>query len=418
MLRSPVTYWQLASHAEAMQIDPSVLKQIDSDLPRTFPQHMGFASDSGLRRALRRVLVTYAAYNASVGYCQSLNFIAACFLLVGDEEGAFWLLAALCKTVVPDYHTQAMAGLRIDTNLFASLVEVTLPQLHQRLVGELEVPIEILASQWWLCMYANVLPTATLLRTWDVVLSGGGVETLLASALAILKRWEKPLMAAEDIAGVYAVLADATPAMWDPDDLMILIGQTMSSLDSHGTRLAALQIERQNKRQAQLEETVKGTRFSADTLGALMHHVMRYGGGGGGGAQRRVMQKLGLWPAVDGAVADAADAADAAAPALRNSFSGACLASATCASTSTSPRATSLSSSWAQRARPPRTHGLASGATPRARRPRATAPPPSASTRGRSSLNSSGAGRHPRTIRACSPSASCSMHSTSLQKSS
>eukprot|EP00966_Prymnesium_polylepis_P247435 5721402-Prymnesium_polylepis.1 len=62
------------------------IKQIDSDLPRTFPQHMGFVCDSATRRALRRLLVTYAHYNASVGYCQSLNFIAAVFLLVTDEE--------------------------------------------------------------------------------------------------------------------------------------------------------------------------------------------------------------------------------------------------------------------------------------------------------------------------------------------
>ena len=133
-------------------------------------------------------------------------------LTVADEEGAFWLLAALTRYVVGDYHTPHMSGLRIDTGLFSSLVAATLPSLHGRFC-ELEVPIEILASQWWLCLYANVLPTATLMRTWDVVLSGGGVDTLIASAIAILSRYAARLSEAEDIAGVYAVLADATPAM-------------------------------------------------------------------------------------------------------------------------------------------------------------------------------------------------------------
>ena len=84
----------------------------------------------------------------------------------------------------------------IDTAAFVTLVSETLPSLHAHFV-ELDVPIEILASQWWLCLYANVLPTATLLRTWDVVLAGGGVDTLVASALALLRRVEGRLKETE-----------------------------------------------------------------------------------------------------------------------------------------------------------------------------------------------------------------------------
>ena len=236
MLAAPASYWDLAAAVEsgATPLDASLVKQIDSDLPRTFPQHRSFANDTGLRQALRRVLLTYSAYNVSVGYCQSLNFIVAAFLLVADEEGAFWLLVATCRSVVADYHTREMSGLRIDTAAFASLVATALPNLHKRFCElevcrtsptdaacawarhresaaeippeippeipreippeippiALQVPIEILASQWWLCLYANVLPTATLLRTWDAVLSGGGVSTLVASALALLRKYE------------------------------------------------------------------------------------------------------------------------------------------------------------------------------------------------------------------------------------
>ena len=61
----------------------------------------------------------------------------------------------------------------------------------------MQVPLEILASQWWLCLYANVLPTATLLRMWDVVLAGGGVDTLVASSLSLLRRFEPRLKVTE-----------------------------------------------------------------------------------------------------------------------------------------------------------------------------------------------------------------------------
>ena len=61
----------------------------------------------------------------------------------------------------------------------------------------MQVPLEILASQWWLCLYANVLPTTTLLRMWDMMLVGGGVDTLVASSLALLRRFEPRLKETE-----------------------------------------------------------------------------------------------------------------------------------------------------------------------------------------------------------------------------
>jgi CRISPR-associated protein Cas1 len=47
-----------------------------------------------------------------------------------------------------------------------------------------------------LCDRAH-LPTATLLRMWDVVLAGGGVDTLVASSLSLLRRFEARLKETE-----------------------------------------------------------------------------------------------------------------------------------------------------------------------------------------------------------------------------
>ncbi|KAJ8432503.1 hypothetical protein Cgig2_001096 [Carnegiea gigantea] len=44
------------------------IKQIDKDLPRTFPGHP--ALDDEGRNSLRRILMAYARHNPSVGYCQ------------------------------------------------------------------------------------------------------------------------------------------------------------------------------------------------------------------------------------------------------------------------------------------------------------------------------------------------------------
>jgi hypothetical protein len=105
-------------------------KQIDADLPRTFPAHSLFRCPGPAPSALRRILRAFALLNPSVGYCQSLNFVAAILFLVAGEEPAFWILAALCARVLPDYHTQTMAGLRIDTAAYGPVVAAAMPELH------------------------------------------------------------------------------------------------------------------------------------------------------------------------------------------------------------------------------------------------------------------------------------------------
>lgn len=115
------------------RLRPADAKQIDADLPRTFPSHPLFRSPGPAPAALRRILRAHALFNPSVGYCQSLNFVAAVLFLVAGEEPAFWILAAVCARTLPDYHTHTMAGLRIDTAAFGTVVAAALPELHSHL---------------------------------------------------------------------------------------------------------------------------------------------------------------------------------------------------------------------------------------------------------------------------------------------
>lgn len=66
------------------------------DLPRTFPLNAWVASAEG-QAALRRVLLAFSVHKPDVGYCQSMNYVAAMLLLCLDlsEERAFWLMVAL-----------------------------------------------------------------------------------------------------------------------------------------------------------------------------------------------------------------------------------------------------------------------------------------------------------------------------------
>lgn len=66
------------------------------DLPRTFPANAWVGSAEG-QSALRNVLLAFSVHKPDVGYCQSMNYVAAMLLLCLDlsEERAFWVMVAL-----------------------------------------------------------------------------------------------------------------------------------------------------------------------------------------------------------------------------------------------------------------------------------------------------------------------------------
>ncbi|KAG8500895.1 hypothetical protein CXB51_002896 [Gossypium anomalum] len=63
-------------------------KQIEKDLPRTFPGHPTL-NDNG-RDSLRRLLLAYARHNPSVGYCQGYNLISNETLKSNDQTPYTW----------------------------------------------------------------------------------------------------------------------------------------------------------------------------------------------------------------------------------------------------------------------------------------------------------------------------------------
>ncbi len=68
-----------------------------------------------MQEKLRNVLAAFAAFNPTVGYCQSMNFVAALLLLqLQDEEEAFWVLATVVTDILPHYYHRSLYGLRID----------------------------------------------------------------------------------------------------------------------------------------------------------------------------------------------------------------------------------------------------------------------------------------------------------------
>ena len=60
---------------------------------------------------LRRVLRGIGWLYPDLGYCQGVGVIAAVFLLLLEEEDAFWLLCAIVEDLLPgSYYTPSLIG--------------------------------------------------------------------------------------------------------------------------------------------------------------------------------------------------------------------------------------------------------------------------------------------------------------------
>lgn len=125
-------------HFEAMVIDGEArpcVRQIELDLPRTFPRNTWVSTPEGAR-ALRRVLVAYSAHDPSVGYCQGMNFLAALLLLAveKDDERCFWLLAALIGRVLyPKTYAPNLDGCHVEMGVLGRLLRDKAPKLSRHM---------------------------------------------------------------------------------------------------------------------------------------------------------------------------------------------------------------------------------------------------------------------------------------------
>jgi len=187
--KKPNAYSQYLSE----HLDPKALEVIDGDLMRTFPDHRKFSTVEG-RTELRNVLRAFARHAPEVQYVQGMNFIAALFLLVlEDEERAFWALLCAMETLdVEGYYTDGMELLRADMKVLGMLLEAHCSRTFKQL-ALLDIDIVTICDKWHLTWFAVCLPIATLLRVWDVLFFEG-FKVLFRISIGIFFRVEANLL--------------------------------------------------------------------------------------------------------------------------------------------------------------------------------------------------------------------------------
>ena len=266
---------ELAGAASAYEAMDRSRKQIERDLPRTSPDMTTEEEEE-----LRRVLLTFVLKYPSVGYCQSMNFIALALIRsCHGEENAFWLLGAVSTVCLPNYYSETMTGTQVDMQLVGKLVEMKLPAIHEHLAS-LEVPLEILISQWLLPIYVTTFPSTTAFAIWDWLFIDGP-DVLLLVAIAFMSLHEVAILECDDFGGVVTLFAELPMSQFAPHRLLKAarafqdeLGSKLDKLRGETTATVTSSGEEQNKERL-VRQMVKETHLTEEDVNQLHERFMQ-----------------------------------------------------------------------------------------------------------------------------------------------
>ncbi|XP_041440750.1 TBC1 domain family member 30 L homeolog isoform X5 [Xenopus laevis] len=207
--------------------DDSMGIQIVKDLHRTgCSSYCGQEAEQD-RVVLKRVLLAYARWNKTIGYCQGFNILAALILEVmeGNEGDALKVMIYLIDKVLPDsYFANNLRALSVDMAVFRDLLRMKLPELSQHLDvlqrtankesgGGYEPPLtNVFTMQWFLTLFATCLPNHTVLKIWDSVFFEGS-EILLRVSLAIWAKLGEQIECCQNSDDFYSTMGRLTQEM-------------------------------------------------------------------------------------------------------------------------------------------------------------------------------------------------------------
>ncbi|XP_057801390.1 uncharacterized protein LOC131016707 isoform X2 [Salvia miltiorrhiza] len=237
-------------------------KQIEKDLPRTFPGHPAL-NENG-RNSLRRVLSAYALHNPSVGYCQAMNFFAGLLLLMMPEENAFWTLVGIIDEYFEGYFSLEMIESQVDQLVFEDLMRERFPKLVNHL-DYLGVEVAWVSGPWFLSIFVNTLPWESVLRVWDVILFEGNRVMLFRTALALMDLYGPALVTTKDAGDVITLLQTLTGSTFDSSQLVLTA--CMGFLTITEDRLQELRQKHRPSVVSTIKERAKGCKSFKDPKG-------------------------------------------------------------------------------------------------------------------------------------------------------
>jgi len=196
------------------------IQQIELDVHRTLPFNVNFCNtDAPGIPKLRRILVAYSWRNPLVGYCQGMNLLVACLLLVLDEVEAFWVFSCIMERIMPeDYYTSNLVVSQADQRVLKELATEKFPKLLRHLES-FGVDLMLITFNWFLTIYVDSFPPETLFRVWDCFLYEGP-KVLFRFAMGILKMHERHILQLEGSSAIFNYLKTMTCKVFEAEELV------------------------------------------------------------------------------------------------------------------------------------------------------------------------------------------------------
>ncbi|KAF9697030.1 hypothetical protein EKO04_005080 [Ascochyta lentis] len=317
-------YASLAARVKLDELNKDDKDAIERDLDRTFPDNIHFRpepatdlldgdsdDEPALIQDLREVLSCFALNNPSIGYCQSLNFIAGLLLLFlkQDKEKVFILLTIITQNHLPGAHARSLANTEV--NVLMMLIKDYLPKVwasindtdlinsgagshaHPNSKFQRQPTVALSCTSWFMSLFVGVLPIETVLRVWDAFLYEGP-RALYRYALAIFKLGESEIRKYRPGDGELFMLVQNLPRTCiDPNILhdFAFVKKGFGSLSQSVIDQKRMFWREQNKTIAH-QNSVKSARQNNQTLGVPAHVQKQEGDETDGESVRRTMGGL------------------------------------------------------------------------------------------------------------------------------
>eukprot|EP00210_Caulerpa_lentillifera_P008180 g7812.t1 len=171
-----------------------VAKQIELDVPRTFPGHLWLETYEG-QRLVENILLAYSMHNPRVGYCQSMNYIAALLLLIMGrrEDRTFFMMVTLIEDILYEgMYEPTLVGCQTEMRSLEELLGRKLPRLYH-LFNSMHCEISMIATDWFLCLYSTSVSAEVTARIWDCLFNEGP-KIIFRVSVALLKMAEQHLL--------------------------------------------------------------------------------------------------------------------------------------------------------------------------------------------------------------------------------
>ncbi|XP_063687156.1 EVI5-like protein isoform X2 [Bolinopsis microptera] len=167
-------------------------KLIRRDICRTYPEHKFFKEQG--QEALFNVIKAYSLHDREVGYCQGSPFIVGILLLQMPEEEAFCVLVELMESYrMREFFKPSMKELSVNLYILSELIQEQIPELHLHFKAQGFHPTTY-ASQWFLTMFATVLPLNAVFRIMDIFLWEQTYDVIFQVGIALLKEGKDKLI--------------------------------------------------------------------------------------------------------------------------------------------------------------------------------------------------------------------------------